>query len=83
MLKDFQAVEEACCQGFNHNHLGEMAEHMQRQMVATDYRPSNDADQRVAETSGTAICNRVEGQSSDESNASQGAVRTAVLRKEA
>jgi len=47
---------------------------------AIDYKPSNDADQRVAETSGTAICNRAEGQSSDESNVSQGAVRTAVLR---
>jgi len=78
VLKNFQAVEEAYCQGFNHNHIGEMAEHMQ-QMAAT----GNDADQRVAETSGTAICNRAEGQSSDESNASQGAMRTAVLRKEA
>jgi len=49
VLKDFQAVEETYCQGFNHNHIGEMADHIQ-QMATTDYRPSNDADQRVAET---------------------------------
>jgi len=46
---------------------------------STDYRPSNDADQRAAEINGTAICNHARGQS----NASQGAVRTAVLREEA
>jgi len=40
-------------------------------LTATDYRPSNDADQRVAETSGTAICNHAEHQSSDESNTSR------------
>jgi len=76
-------VEKAYCQGFNHNRIGEIAEHMQQMAIgpyAIDYKPSNDADQRVAETSGTAICNRAEGQSSDESNVSQGAVRTAVLR---
>ena len=82
VLIDFLAVEEAYCQVFNYNHIGEMAEHMQ-QMAATDYTPSNDADQRVAEISGTAICNRVEGQGSHESNTSQVAVRTTVPRKEA
>ena len=50
---------------------------------AIDYRPSNDVDQRVAETSGIAICNRAVGQSYDKSNASQSAVHTAVLRKKA
>ena len=50
---------------------------------AIDYRLSNDVDQRVAETSGIAICNRAVGRSYDESNASQSAVHTAVLRKKA
>jgi len=74
-----QMVEEAYCQGFNHYHIGEIAELMQQIALgpyATDCRPSSDVDQRAAETNGTAICNHAEGQSSNESNASQGAVRT-------
>ena len=86
MLTDFQAVKEAYCQGFNHNHIGEIADHKQQMAIgpyATDYRPSNNADQKVAETSGTAICNQAVGQSYDESTVSQGAVHTAMLSKEA
>jgi len=66
-------VEEAYYQGFNHYHIGKISEHMQQMAIgtnATDYRSSNDADKRAAETNGTAICNRAEGQSSNESNAS-------------
>jgi len=63
VLKNF-LVEEAYCQGCNHYHIGEIAEHMQQMAIgpyATDYRPSNDADKRAAETNALqfAIVQRV------------------------
>jgi len=67
-------VGEAYCQGCIHYHVGEIAEHMEQMAIApeaSDYGPSDDDNQRAVGSNGTAMCNRAEGQSSDENNASQ------------
>jgi len=65
---------EAYRQDFIHYHVGEIAEHMQQMAIGpetSDYRPSDDENQRSVRSRGTAMCNHVEGQGSDENNASQ------------
>jgi len=67
VINDFKMVKEAYRQGFNHYHIGEIAEHMEQIAIGPDaryYGPSDDGNQ------GTALCNRAEGRSSDESNVS-------------
>jgi len=67
VINDFKMVKEVYRQGFNHYHIGEIAEHMEQIAIGPDaryYGPSDDGNQ------GTALCNRAEGRSSDESNAS-------------
>jgi len=79
-MADFEMVTavESYLQGFNHYHrdIGEIVEHMEQMGIgldAIDSRPSDDEDQRAwaIRSNNTAVCNRAEGQSSDESNASQ------------
>jgi len=73
-MTNFEMVAEAYHQGFNHYHIGQIAEHMEQMAIgpdAIDYRPSDDENQRAIRSSSTAVCNRAEGQSSEESNASQ------------
>jgi len=74
VIANFEMVGEAYCQGCIHYHVGEIAEHMEQMAIApeaSDYGPSDDDNQRAVGSSGTAMCNRAEGQSSDENNASQ------------
>jgi len=61
-------------QGFIHHHVGEIAEHMEQMAIgpdASDYGPSDDENQKSVRSNGKAICNRAEGQSSDENCASK------------
>jgi len=61
-------------QGFIHHHVGEIAEHMEQMAIgpdASDYGPSDDENQKSVRSNGTAMCNRAEGQSSDENYASK------------
>jgi len=66
---------EAYRQDFIHYHVGEIAEHMEQMAIgpeAREYGHSDDGIQRSDRSNGTAaMCNRAEGQSSDENNASQ------------
>jgi len=65
---------KAYSQGFIHYEVGETAEHMEQMAIgpdASEYGPSDDENQRAVGSNGTAVCNRAEGQSSDENNASQ------------
>jgi len=65
---------EAYRQDIIHYHVGEIAEHMEQMAIgpeASDYGPSDDENQRSDRSNGAAMCNRTEGQSSDENNASQ------------
>jgi hypothetical protein len=74
VMADFEMVGEAYRQGFIHYHAGEIAKHIEQMAIgpgASDYGPSDDENQRAVGSNGTAVCNRAEGQSSDENDASQ------------
>ena len=61
-------------QGFIHYHVGEIAQHMEQMAIgpdASDYGPSDDGNQKSVRSNGKAMCNRAEGQSSDENYASK------------
>jgi len=65
---------EAYRQDFIHYHVGEIAEHMEQMAIgpeASDYGPSDDENRRSDRSNGVTMCNRAEGQSSDENNASE------------
>jgi len=65
---------EAYRKDFIHYHVGEIAEHMEQMAIgpeASDYGPSDDENQRSDRSNSPAMCNRAEGQSSNENNASQ------------
>mmetsp|Transcript_85092 Transcript_85092/g.124482 ORF Transcript_85092/g.124482 Transcript_85092/m.124482 type:complete len:149 (+) Transcript_85092:22-468(+) len=61
-------------QGFIHYHVGEIAQHMEKMTIgpdASDYVPSDDGNQKSVRSNGKAMCNRAEGQNSDENYASK------------
>jgi len=65
---------EAYHQKFIHYYVGGIAEHMEQMAIgpeASDYGPNDDENQRSDRSNSEAMCNRTEGQSSDENNASQ------------
>jgi len=65
---------EAYGQDFIHYDIGQIVGHMERMAIgpkASDYGPSDDEDQQSVRSNGTAMCNRAEGQSSNENNTSQ------------
>ena len=65
---------EVYCQDFIHYHVREIARHIEQMAIvsdASDYGPSDDENQEPVRSNGKAMCNRAEGQNSDENYASK------------